>query len=264
MLSCVLYPPPTEPRCSPSPSPPPSVRWYQVKEPARASFFLTPRFAHSAMSLLCSRSRTATVVPSCTRSFATCNPLLAASTAHLPKRDSTLYGAHQPIPRSKWPIKSQTDTSAHPLWKFFHQQQSLQVPDKRQDNTSPSLALAALPCPALPSLTLSRTHTHRPLLDLPRTASQILRGPARAMVHPPPRAQRPPHPTRGSEEVTHRLERVLGPGGHVEDGKARFLPPFSPGLAARSRLTSSSSCLLHPPLSLSRTRPPHAHRPKNP
>ncbi|GAA5989168.1 hypothetical protein JCM11641_002546 [Rhodosporidiobolus odoratus] len=57
-----------------------------------------------------------------------------------PKRDVTSYGLGRAsrIPRSKWPKQAETETSGHPLWRFFHEEQSLEVPDKRLDNTSRS------------------------------------------------------------------------------------------------------------------------------
>ncbi|SCZ90629.1 BZ3500_MvSof-1268-A1-R1_Chr1-3g02111 [Microbotryum saponariae] len=77
-------------------------------------------------------------------SFASCSrpsPRFASSTAGRPKRDETTYGI--PPDSSKpgqgvRPIRSETDTSAHPLWHFFHDKQSLIAPDKRKDNTSRS------------------------------------------------------------------------------------------------------------------------------
>ncbi|ORY68039.1 mitochondrial 39-S ribosomal protein L47 (MRP-L47)-domain-containing protein [Leucosporidium creatinivorum] len=57
----------------------------------------------------------------------------------LPKRDATLYGLpSDAVPRSQWPNKEQTDTTGHPLWRFFHGQESLEVPDKRKDETGRS------------------------------------------------------------------------------------------------------------------------------
>ncbi|BGP27645.1 54S ribosomal protein L4 [Rhodotorula toruloides] len=54
-----------------------------------------------------------------------------------PKRDETLYGKseiHRPaLPREQWPKREETDTSNHPLWRFFHDQVALEVPDKAKD-----------------------------------------------------------------------------------------------------------------------------------
>ncbi|KAM0790351.1 hypothetical protein ACM66B_003235 [Microbotryomycetes sp. NB124-2] len=61
--------------------------------------------------------------------------------ANRPKRDETLYGVNNQdaqLPRSQWPDKTQTDTSGHPLWKFFHDKQSLEAPDKRTDESGRS------------------------------------------------------------------------------------------------------------------------------
>ncbi|GAA5821065.1 hypothetical protein JCM11251_001945 [Rhodosporidiobolus azoricus] len=57
-----------------------------------------------------------------------------------PKRDQTVYGVGRAgrIPRKQWPKKEDTNTDSHPLWRFFHDQQSLEVPDKRVDNSSRS------------------------------------------------------------------------------------------------------------------------------
>lgn len=72
---------------------------------------------------------------------------LAASTAHLPKRDPTTYGLPRDQPEKKdWPLEKDVDTSKHPLWRFFHNRESLEVPDKRLDNSG------AFPPPPLPSL----------------------------------------------------------------------------------------------------------------
>ncbi|GAA6041803.1 hypothetical protein JCM8097_007168 [Rhodosporidiobolus ruineniae] len=62
------------------------------------------------------------------------------SAANRPKRDQTNYGLNRAgrIPRSQWPKQQDTNTDNHPLWRFFHDQQSLEVPDKRVDNSSRS------------------------------------------------------------------------------------------------------------------------------
>ncbi|GAA5829468.1 hypothetical protein JCM5353_001345 [Sporobolomyces roseus] len=73
------------------------------------------------------------------RLFSSTRSTPAQSTAHRPKRDQTTYGVTGTrIPRSKWPKEGETDTASHPLWKFFHDKQSLEVPDKRNDYTSRS------------------------------------------------------------------------------------------------------------------------------
>ena len=66
----------------------------------------------------------------------------AASTANLPKRDKTEYGVRIPNAKARkdWPKQAETDTAAHPLWRFFHAEQSLEAPDKRLDNSSTSIA----------------------------------------------------------------------------------------------------------------------------
>ncbi|KAG0659598.1 54S ribosomal protein L4 mitochondrial [Rhodotorula mucilaginosa] len=76
------------------------------------------------------------------RSFSTSLLRPARSTAYRPKRIPTFYGQHaaahpQPDPAQR-PSRQETDTSNHPLWRFFHDQQSLEVPDKRKDNSSRS------------------------------------------------------------------------------------------------------------------------------
>lgn len=86
--------------------------------------------------------------PCCRRAFSIGTPaVLARSTAYRPKRDATYYGQHvdahpQPDPAQR-PRRGETDTSNHPLWRFFHDQQSLEVPDKRKDNSSQSTAIRA-------------------------------------------------------------------------------------------------------------------------
>ncbi|BGO95612.1 hypothetical protein NBRC10512_006780 [Rhodotorula toruloides] len=54
-----------------------------------------------------------------------------------PKRDVTLYGRSEihraPLSRDQWPKREETDTSNHPLWRFFHDQVALEVPDKAKD-----------------------------------------------------------------------------------------------------------------------------------
>ncbi|KAK4046401.1 54S ribosomal protein L4 mitochondrial [Microbotryomycetes sp. JL221] len=59
--------------------------------------------------------------------------------ANKPKRDATLYGISNrdapSIPKDQWPNKQDTNTDNHPLWKFFHDQQSLEAPDKRTDES---------------------------------------------------------------------------------------------------------------------------------
>ncbi|SCV68598.1 BQ2448_719 [Microbotryum intermedium] len=65
----------------------------------------------------------------------------ASSTTGRPKRDETTYGIppeSSKLGKGVRPVRSETDTSAHPLWRFFHDKQSLVAPDKRKDNTSRS------------------------------------------------------------------------------------------------------------------------------
>ncbi|BGP20089.1 hypothetical protein JCM10213_002661 [Rhodosporidiobolus nylandii] len=78
------------------------------------------------------------------RNFTLAAPALQAapgqSASGRPKRDATSYGLGRAarLPRKDWPARETTDTSAHPLWRFFHGEQSLEVPDKRTDNSSRS------------------------------------------------------------------------------------------------------------------------------
>lgn len=95
---------------------------------ARSSFARAASFAPVASS------------SSSSRPFSTSLLRPARSTAYRPKRISTYYGQHaaahpQPDPAQR-PNREETDTSNHPLWRFFHDQQSLEVPDKRKDNSS--------------------------------------------------------------------------------------------------------------------------------
>lgn len=64
--------------------------------------------------------------------------------ANRPKRDPTTYGVQHHIPRGDWPKEKETDTSSHPLWKFFHDGESLEVPDKRKDSGGASPVLSVL------------------------------------------------------------------------------------------------------------------------
>lgn len=85
-------------------------------------------------------------LPATTRALSTSCSFLAKSTAFQPKRDPTTYGLPSEadvVPRKQWPLKADTDTSSHPLWRFFHEKESLEVPDKRKDNTGESLALGS-------------------------------------------------------------------------------------------------------------------------
>lgn len=89
-----------------------------------------------------------------TRSFSTSLSPAARSTAYRPKRVATYYGQHthahpQPDPAQR-PLRDHTDTSAHPLWRFFHDQQSLEVPDKRKDNSSAFHLPRSPPLPVSP------------------------------------------------------------------------------------------------------------------
>ncbi|GAA5863560.1 hypothetical protein JCM3774_006526 [Rhodotorula dairenensis] len=106
---------------------------------------LSPPTASVSASASCSGSRSTAAA---TRSFSTSLAHSARSTAYRPKRVATYYGQHthahpQPDPALR-PLRDQTDTSAHPLWRFFHDQQSLEVPDKRKDNSSRSWTAAEL------------------------------------------------------------------------------------------------------------------------
>ncbi|GAA5993252.1 hypothetical protein JCM10908_004533 [Rhodotorula pacifica] len=99
--------------------------------------------ATTARTLLRSLSLTSSPSSSSSsRSFSSTPLPLARSTAYRPKRIPTYYGQHtsvhpQPDAHAR-PTRETTDTSAHPLWRFFHEQQSLEVPDKRKDNSSRS------------------------------------------------------------------------------------------------------------------------------
>ncbi|GAA5901840.1 hypothetical protein JCM6882_008686 [Rhodosporidiobolus microsporus] len=96
---------------------------------------------------LASSSRTriaSTALPLLPRLFSTSpSPAAAApgrSAYDRPKRDQTTYGVGRAgrVPRRQWPKQADTNTDSHPLWRFFHDQQSLEVPDKRLDNSSRS------------------------------------------------------------------------------------------------------------------------------
>lgn len=73
---------------------------------------------------------------SSSRLFSSSPPSPARSTANRPKRDPTTYGLPLKVPRKDWPTQDSTDTSHHPLWRFFHDQQPLEAPDKRVDYSS--------------------------------------------------------------------------------------------------------------------------------
>ncbi|GAA5844253.1 hypothetical protein JCM9279_001740 [Rhodotorula babjevae] len=70
------------------------------------------------------------------RLFSSSSSSPARSTANRPKRDPTSYGLGGRVPRKDWPTPATTDTANHPLWRFFHDQQPLEAPDKRVDYSS--------------------------------------------------------------------------------------------------------------------------------
>ncbi|GAA5901560.1 mitochondrial 54S ribosomal protein uL29m MRPL4 [Sporobolomyces salmoneus] len=73
------------------------------------------------------------------RSFSSSPSSPAQSTAFRPKRDETKYGVTGTrIPRSQWPKQSETNTDGHPLWKFFHNKESLEEPNRQKDYSSRS------------------------------------------------------------------------------------------------------------------------------
>lgn len=77
------------------------------------------------------------------RALSCARPALAASTSGRPKREATAYGIPSGVPRAQWPLEQDTDTTAHPLWAFFHDRDSLEVPDKRKDNSGARLPLSS-------------------------------------------------------------------------------------------------------------------------
>lgn len=96
------------------------------------------------MSFLAPRARQlASSVPSLTSRFST-TPLPStasaaeSSTAGRAKRTPTAYGIPSSVPRADWPQKAETDTTGHPLWRFFHNGESLEQPDKRTDSSGRS------------------------------------------------------------------------------------------------------------------------------
>ena len=134
------------------------------------------------------------------RSFSTSVLRPARSTAYRPKRIPTYYGQHaaahpQPDPAQR-PTREETDTSNHPLWRFFHDQQSLEVPDKRKDNSSVFSTTEIIPSspPDQSRVADQARACTRSELDRARTAAQVVHRAAPAVVHPPEGAQRPPHP----------------------------------------------------------------------
>lgn len=99
------------------------------------------KMATSALRTTAARVCTRSSVSSSSRPFSSASsPLLARSTAYRPKRTPTFYGqhatAHPQQPGQAAPKRDETDTTGHPLWRFFHEQQPLEVPDKRKDNSS--------------------------------------------------------------------------------------------------------------------------------
>ncbi|POY75468.1 hypothetical protein BMF94_1370 [Rhodotorula taiwanensis] len=105
--------------------------------------------ATSALRTTAARVCTRSSVSSSSRPFSSASsPLLARSTAYRPKRTPTFYGqhatAHPQEPGQPAPKREETDTTGHPLWRFFHEQQPLEVPDKRKDNSSRSYSSAEL------------------------------------------------------------------------------------------------------------------------
>ncbi|GAA5833076.1 hypothetical protein JCM3766R1_001382 [Sporobolomyces carnicolor] len=100
----------------------------------------TRLFAHASACLpRASTSNLASGSIPAIRSFSSSGATRAESTAFRPKRDETKYGVTGTrIPRGQWPKESETNTDSHPLWKFFHNKESLEVPDKRKDYSSRS------------------------------------------------------------------------------------------------------------------------------
>lgn len=101
------------------------------------SFFLQQQ--PSTMAPITSSLASLRSVPlaSSSRLISTSIPRLAVSTANRPKRDAAEYGIPTSRPRSEWPDRASTDTTNHPLWKFFGaKKESLEVPDKREDTSS--------------------------------------------------------------------------------------------------------------------------------
>lgn len=96
------------------------------------------------------RTLTAHAAPAApARLFSSSSSSPARSTANRPKRDPTSYGLGGRVPRKDWPAPATTDTANHPLWRFFHDQQPLEAPDKRVDYSSASSRSLSI-CPGFP------------------------------------------------------------------------------------------------------------------
>ncbi|GAA5865501.1 hypothetical protein JCM1840_001419 [Sporobolomyces johnsonii] len=101
---------------------------------------VSPRLLSTLSHAVPSTSASSLAAPSSSllRLFSSAPSRSAASTANRPKRDATTYGLPPRMNRKDWPKKDETNTDAHPLWRFFHNKESLEVPDKRNDYSSRS------------------------------------------------------------------------------------------------------------------------------
>ncbi|GAA5962726.1 hypothetical protein JCM21900_001179 [Sporobolomyces salmonicolor] len=100
----------------------------------------SPRLLSTLSHAIPSTSSFSLAAPSSSvlRLFSSSPSRSAVSTANRPKRDATAYGLPRRMNRKDWPKKDETNTDAHPLWRFFHNKESLEVPDKRNDYSSRS------------------------------------------------------------------------------------------------------------------------------
>lgn len=111
--------------------------------PTMASPRLLSTLSHAIPST--SSFSLATPSSSVLRLFSSSPSRSAVSTANRPKRDATAYGLPRRMNRKDWPKKDETNTDAHPLWRFFHNKESLEVPDKRNDYSSAFTCSSAFP-----------------------------------------------------------------------------------------------------------------------
>ncbi|KAK4692016.1 large subunit ribosomal protein L47, partial [Phenoliferia sp. Uapishka_3] len=91
----------------------------------------------TTLRTLPSSSSTSLILQS-TRSFSSTPTSPAISTSNRPKRDPTTYGIPSDVHKDQRPLQKDTNTDAHPLWRFFHKKESLEEPDKRTDNSGRS------------------------------------------------------------------------------------------------------------------------------
>lgn len=197
----------------------------------------TRLFAHASACLpRASTSNLASGTIPAIRSFSSSGATRAESTAFRPKRDETKYGVTGTrIPRSQWPKESETNTDSHPLWKFFHNKESLEVPDKRKDYSSEYQGLFRRSSRARLSAQASENSLGdlvacRSILDLFRVEAQVVRRAPRAVVRSLEGAKRSLDSAGRGEEVEVGFDWFHGCSREVEDGELSLFSLWPHGL----------------------------------